>query len=148
MLQGLCITCEDITAELITAAPTMSPGEIPTVESTPTPVLPHATDVPLEMVSETPSPVLATPASTVAPTMISEGGNDGALDDGECPCITNMTEIEEEVLTRRSKSMRCDSSCSDGSDLIWGKKNIFALWKYRHTKQYCFVFPPAQSILP
>lgn len=39
----------------------------------------------------------------------------------ECYCLEDISEIEIMVLETQGKRLMCDSTCVDGTDLIWGE---------------------------
>lgn len=49
------------------------------------------------------------------------GEGDGSLEGEECECLEGLTETEAEVLELRGKNLVCDLTCTDGTDLVWGK---------------------------
>ena len=50
------------------------------------------------------------------------GGFGGALEqEQDCYCLEDISEIEILVLETQGKTLMCDSTCVDGTDLIWGE---------------------------
>ncbi|CAM9507564.1 unnamed protein product [Ascophyllum nodosum] len=71
------------------------------------------TPIPVAVLTEAPLDTLAPLDSpTPAPVVVVE-----------CGCLQNITDTEAEVLTIRGKTMRCDPTCSNDEDLVWGVIN-------------------------
>lgn len=126
--QGLCLTCEDVLLGSMTGSPTPSPSDFGglfpgTISPGGGPFEP--TDAPFGIFPETPSPTTAPPLTveTPAPTITIAGGVGDA--GSGCQCIENLSATEADVLERRGKTMTCDPSCTDGSDLTWGEFFFF-----------------------
>ncbi|CAN0097316.1 unnamed protein product [Ectocarpus sp. 6 AP-2014] len=102
-----------------TEAPVAPPTEAPAVPPTEAPVAPP-TEAPVAPPTEAPvAPATDAPVAAPAPT----------AEASDCECVNSLSEEEMAVLTRRSKNMVCDPTCSDQSDLVWGVMNCnyFAL---------------------
>ncbi|CAM9517867.1 unnamed protein product [Ectocarpus sp. 13 AM-2016] len=150
--EGLCITCEEVAEELLNSdSPTPSPdfetSEFPATSApailtaateapfgifpaTPTPVAPVASPTEAPAVPPTEAPVAPPTEAPVAPaTDAPVAAPAPTAEASDCECVNSLSEEEMAVLTRRSKNMVCDPSCSDQSDLVWGVMNCnyFAL---------------------
>ncbi|CAM9980735.1 unnamed protein product [Ectocarpus fasciculatus] len=92
-------------------APVSPPTEAPAAPPTEAPVAP-ATDAPVAPATDAPvAPATDAPVAAPAPT----------AEASDCECFNSLSEEEMAVLTRRSKNMVCDPTCSDQSDLVWGE---------------------------
>lgn len=100
----------DAPVAAVTDAPVTPATDAPVAAATDAPVA-AGTDAPVAAATDAPA---ATVIETLAPTV------DPNLQ-ADCLCVENLSETEADVLTRRGKTMTCDPSCSDGSDLVWGK---------------------------
>eukprot|EP00904_Undaria_pinnatifida_P005989 jgi/Undpi1/251/HiC_scaffold_1.g00248.m1 len=117
--QGLCLTCSDVSDMLSqTAGPTASPTASPTSSS-----------FYYSSSGDTPAPFGLFPntRSPMESPGIERGGFNGDLDG--CQCLDDISETEAEILAAQGKTLVCDPTCVDGTDLIWGVMNCnyFAL---------------------
>ncbi|CAN0117937.1 unnamed protein product [Ascophyllum nodosum] len=140
--EGLCITCKEIfsatasptsvrvaginEALSATASPTSDRVGGPTealldisaqFDSFPGLLTSTPTSTPTSTLPSTPAPTPPEPAPTTsAPVVATDNESD-------CKCLENMTVTEADVLAIRGKTMRCDRTCSNDEDLVWGVLN-------------------------
>lgn len=159
--QGLCITCEEVAENLLNSdSPTPSPDfETSEFPATPAPaILTAATEAPFGIFPATPAPVAPVAPPTEAPAVPPTEAPVAPATDApvaapaptaeasDCECVNNLSEEEMAVLTRRSKNMVCDPTCSDQSDLVWGELRypfyscIVVSFRVRVQSHYYFIF--------